>query len=356
MRLLGISYVKDGDIVAKNIYDTKLNLLVSAGRKLDGKFIEKLKSANITYVYIDDEISKGIEIDSIVDDTFKLRTVNILKKIYDNQMENQEKLITISDLEISDLKDLIDGFIDDIYSKRDKKYFSTDIMGQDMYTYNHCIEVSILSLKIGHHMGLDRERLNRLGIGALLSDIGKSKVPKELINKKGVLEPSEFEEVKKHVLYGYNMIKGSVNLTPHSKQIVYMHHEKLDGSGYPEGFKGENIPLMARIVAVADIFDAIASDRTYSNRRSVGETVEILRTASGTKLDSDVLTTLNSVVEVYPPGTLVQLTDGSTGIVKANNSSPTRPIVGIIKDGAIIEELNMMEVLTVFIKSVLQRI
>ena len=356
MRLLGISYVKEGDVVAKNIYDTKLNLLVTAGRKLDNNFIKKLKKANVTYVYIDDEISKNIGIESIVDDTFKLKTVSILKKIYENQMKNQDKLIAITDGDISDLKDLIDGFVDDIYASRERKYFSTEIMGQDMYTYNHCIEVAILSLKIGHHMGLDRERLNRLGIGALLSDVGKAKVPQELINKKGLLNAIEFEEVKKHVLYGYNMIKGSVNLTPHSKQVVYMHHEKLDGTGYPEGFKGENIPLMARIVAVADIFDAIASDRTYSNRRSVGETIEILRAVAGTKLDSDVIFSLNAVVEVYPPGTLVELTNGVTGIVISNNPSPTRPIVGVITDGIVSEEINMMEVLTVFIKGVLQRI
>lgn len=205
-------------------------------------------------------------------------------------------------------------------------------------------------------MGIDRERLLKLGMGAILSDIGKSKVPDHILNKKGKLEPSEFEQMKKHVEYGYDMVKELVELSPLSRQIILLHHEKLDGSGYPNGFVADQIPLLVRIVTICDIFSAIVSDRTYNNRISADVAVEILRSASPVKLDSDIINYMMQIVDMYPPGTLVELSTGQYAIVIDNNlSAPTRPILRILSEEQY-TEVDMMKDLTVFIKKVVSRL
>ena len=208
-------------------------------------------------------------------------------------------------------------------------------------------------------MGLDREKLIKLGMGAILADVGKSRVPDAILNKKGKLEPHEFDEVKRHVDYSYSILKDLVGLSSLSRQIVLLHHEKLDGSGYPNGFTGDQIPMLVRIATVCDIFGAIVSDRNYNNRISVDTALEILRSATPTKLDQDVFTTLLQVIDVYPPGTIVELSNHQIGIViRTNTSSPTRPILKEIdvvnhKPGS---EIDLMQELTLFIKKVLPKL
>lgn len=356
MRLLNLEYVNIGDKIAKPIYDSKLKLLVNAGIKITESLKRKMIEANVSYVYIDDEISEGIEIESLVADEEKLRAIGILKEIEAELTNDKNPSPQISDYLVKELKDLIDAFIDYIYMNRTIKYFSTELMSVDMYTFNHNIEVAILALKIGHQMSLDRQNLMKLGVGAILADIGKLRVPKEIVNKKGKLTPDEFKEMQRHVNHGYNYIKSSVNVAPQTKQIVLLHHEKLDGSGYPERFVANQIPLLVRIVTVCDIFDAIASDRTYSQRNSIGSTLKILRSAAGLKLDQNVVSAISNVIEAYPPGTIVKLTNGKIAIVVKNTGSIARPIVRIIENKKAIKDLNLMTDLTLFIEEVLPKL
>lgn len=356
MRLINLEYIGNGEKIAKPIYNDQLKLLVGAGTTITNSLKSKLLNANVTYVYIDDQISQGITIESIVPDEEKLMAIAILKKIEKEITDEKATIIQISDGILSELKALIDSYIDHIYARRNIKYFSTELMSVDMYTFNHNIEVAILALKIGHQMGLARQDLLKLGVGAILADIGKLKVPKEIINKKGKLTPDEFKEMQRHVNYGYNYIRSSINVAPQTKQIVLLHHEKLDGSGYPENFESHQIPLLVRIVTVCDIYDAIVSDRTYSQRNSIDKTMEILRAVAGSKLDFNVVSALGNVIEVYPPGTILKLTDDSIGIVIENTQSGARPIVRIIKDKKEVREVNLLQDLTLFIKDVLPRL
>ena len=357
MRLIHINEVNPGIKIAKPIYDSKLSLLVQKDTVLSNTLIEKLKQIDIRHVYIEDDISKGIVLEPMISDTLKLQAITMMKMIYElHDQGNGEKPKQVREEHIRSLRAIIDDIISEIYSQYDKKYYSTELMGAEMYHYDHAVEVMILSVLIGKKMGIDRERLLKLGMGAILSDVGKSKVPDHILNKKGKLDPSEFEQMKKHVEYGYDMVKELVELSPLSRQIILLHHEKLDGSGYPNGFISDQIPLLARIVTICDIFSAIVSDRTYNNRISVDVAVEILRSAAPVKLDSDIINYMLQIVDMYPPGTLVELSSGQYGIVIDNNlSAPTRPILRIISEDQY-TEVNMMKDLTLFIKKVVSRL
>ena len=358
MRLVNIGDVEVGSIIAKPVYDSKLSLLINKGAKLSELLIKKLIQADIRHLYIEDEISRGIELDPMISDEIKLQAFVIMKKFYESQMVKQDQNVeAIRESSIRELKDIVDDIITEIYSKNEQKYYSTELMGAEMYHYNHAVEVMILSLLIGRKMGLDREKLLKLGMGAILADIGKARVPQDILNKKGKLEPEEFDEMKRHVDYSYAILKDLVGLSSLSRQIILLHHEKLDGSGYPNGFTGEQIPLLVRIATVCDIFSAIVADRTYNNRISVDTAIEILRGAAPTKIDQDVFMTLLQVIDIYPPGTLVELGNGQVGIViQSNPNSPTRPILRIIEQEGQNHEVDLMQELTLFIKKVLPKL
>ena len=361
MRLINIVDVEVGSIIAKPVYDSKLSLLINKGATLSQNILDKLIQADIRHLYIEDEISRGVNLEPMISDELKLQAFVAMKAIYESQMSKlDQNTEAVRESVIKELKDLVDNIITEIYSKNDQKYYSTEMMGAEMYHYNHAVEVMILSLLIGRKMGLDRERLLKLGMGAVLADIGKVRVPPEILNKKGKLEPEEFEEMKRHVEYSYSMLKDLVGISSLSRQIVLLHHEKLDGSGYPNGFSGDQIPLLVRIATVCDIFGAIVSDRTYNNRISVDTAIEILRSATPLKLDQDVFMMLLQVIDVYPPGTLVELGDGKVCIViKSNPSSPTRPVLRVIEPDSKSsngEEIDLMQELTLFIKKVLPKL
>ena len=358
MRLVNIGDVEVGSVIAKPVYDSKLSLLINKGAKLSELLLKKLVQADIRHLYIEDEISKGIELDPMISDEIKLQAFVIMKRFYESQMVKQDQNVeAIRESSIRELKDIVDDIITEIYCKNEQKYYSTELMGAEMYHYNHAVEVMILSLLIGRKMGLDREKLLKLGMGAILADIGKARVPQDILNKKGKLEPEEFDEMKRHVDYSYAILKDLVGLSSLSRQIVLLHHEKLDGSGYPNGFTGEQIPLLVRIATVCDIFSAIVADRTYNNRISVDTAIEILRGAAPTKIDQDVFMTLLQVIDIYPPGTLVELSNGQVGIViQCNTNSPTRPILRIIEKDGQHHEIDLMQELTLFIKKVLPKL
>lgn len=361
MRLIHIKDVEEGTLLAKAVHDSKLAMLVPAGAKCTQSILNKLAQLDIRHLYIEDEISEGIVLEPMISDEIKLHAVSLMKRIYEAQSkEGDSKEEAMRESMISELKNLVDDVISEIYNKSNQRYYSTELLGAEIYHYDHAVEVMILSLLIGKKIGLDRERLLKLGMGAILADIGKSKVPAEILNKKGKLTEDEFEEVKRHVTYSYNILKNLVGLSSLSRQIVLLHHEKLDGSGYPNGLKGDDIPLLVRIATVCDIFSAIVADRTYNQRISVDTALEILRSASPVKLDVDVVQALFQVVDIYPPGTIVALSDERHGIVLENNpSSPTRPKLRIIEkvnQETVYKEVDMMSDLTLFIKKVLPKL
>ena len=358
MRMISVQDAVDGLMVAKPIYDSRFQLLIRDGNLLTEKNIEKLKLSDIRHLYIEDDISEGIVLEPIISEQLKFQSISLMKKIYESQVpENYPvgNMPQITEEQIRTLKGLVDDVLTEIYQSQDRKYYSTEFLGAEVYHFDHAVEVMILSVLIGRKMGIDRERLIKLGMGAILADLGKARVPQEILNKRGKLDESEFNQMKKHVDYSYAILKDLVELSPTARQIILLHHEKLDGSGYPNGFVDDQIPLTARIVAVCDIFCAIVSDRTYNNRISVDVAIEILRSASPVKLDADVVHTLIQIVDIYPPGTIVEMSNGNVGIVVSNNTgSPTRPIVRMASAKG--EVVDLMKDLTLFVKKALPKL
>ncbi len=167
---------------------------------------------------------------------------------------------------------------------------------KDAYTYGHGDRVSFLAKKIGRKMNLSESDVEVLGYVGVLHDIGKIGVKDGILNKPGPFTGEEFREMKKHPEIGAEILKGVSFLGNGSKWVKY-HHERLDGSGYPDGLIGDNIPLGARIIAVADAFDAIMSDRSYKKARGLDFAVRELEANVGTQFDGGVVAALKAVLE-----------------------------------------------------------
>ncbi len=161
---------------------------------------------------------------------------------------------------------------------------------RDSETYNHLVRMSLYSYLIAKKMGFDEEWCEKLKLAAPMHDIGKLGIKDTILLKPAKLTDEEFEEMKKHTIYGYEILKDStIDILKMASNIALCHHEKYDGTGYPRGLKGEEIPIEARIVAVADVFDALTSRRPYKEPYEIERAVEIIEKDSGKHFDPKVV-------------------------------------------------------------------
>lgn len=226
----------------------------------------------------------------------------------------------------------------------------------DIYTYSHSLNVAIISLTLGIALNLDQEALTSLCIGALVHDIGKAFIPKSILLKPGRLTPEEFKMVKKHSELGYEFLNNNPYFNDSSKQVALEHHEHFNGSGYPYGKSGDTISRFARIVCIADVYDALTSNRAYKKALPPTDSLEYLMSNSGTLFDPELLTIFCRIVIPFPHGTIVNLSNGDMAQVqKTLPNYPLRPIVKIIKSdekNKVGQTVNLVKNLSIVISSI----
>jgi HD-GYP domain-containing protein (c-di-GMP phosphodiesterase class II) len=324
MRKVPIDSIKPGMKIAKSIFDSDGRILLTSGMELKFKYLEKFRANGINELYIEDEISLGIEVSDVVLESTRLEAKLLVKKLTDNRT-------LASAINLKQVKEVIDKIIEELLSNEDILVNLSDIKSVDDYTFEHSVNVCILSLITGIGMGFDSLRLRDLGVGALLHDIGKLKIPEEILKKPSQLKVEEFEEVKKHTVYGYEILRNNPNISMISAFIAFGHHERFDGSGYPLQLRGENIHQCARIVAIADVFDALTSNRVYRKKLRPHEVVEYITSLGTQHFDKEIIAQFVKYIAIYPVGTAVILNTKERGIVvSANKSLPTRPTVRVI--------------------------
>ncbi|MBL36233.1 MAG: diguanylate cyclase [Oceanospirillaceae bacterium] len=203
----------------------------------------------------------------------------------------------------------------------------------DEYTAEHSVNVSLLAISLGQHLDLAPYELENLGICGLMHDIGKMKVPDEILNKPGRLTPEEFEEMARHTTYARQLLMGRSDIYPGAVDVAWTHHERLDGKGYPRGIDSTKISLFTRIVSVVDAYDAMTSDRVYKAGMSSLEAMKILNKNAGTQFDKEVVKKFIAMIGLYPPGYLLQMTNGEVGIIlSADEGYQLKPRVIMILD------------------------
>jgi HD-GYP domain-containing protein (c-di-GMP phosphodiesterase class II) len=189
---------------------------------------------------------------------------------------------------------------------------------QDAYTYAHSVSVGALMIGLGQQLGLEADRLPEIGMAGLLHDIGKVGIELELLNKKGRLTDEEFERLRNHAPYGHRLlVKG--NASEIALEVARHHHERTDGSGYPDRISGENISLYARMAAVCDVYDATTSNRPYKDAWPPAHSLRKMAEWSRSQYDTRIFHAFVRTVGIYPIGTLVRLKSGYLGVVVDQN-------------------------------------
>lgn len=221
--------------------------------------------------------------------------------------------------------------VNDVLAAPDAIMNLMDIKSFDDYTFTHNINVATISLFIGEALGLSHDDLNDLGTGCLLHDVGKINIPIEILNKNGKLTNDEFMQMQSHPQKGYEILQRSRNISERARRISLEHHEKFDGTGYPHKLSGEAITLYGRICAVADVYDALTTDRPYRVAMQPYDAMKILVAGIDKHFDPVVLNTFIRKFSIYPAGSLVKLNDGSIALVLRNNPKAViRPVIKIL--------------------------
>ncbi len=231
------------------------------------------------------------------------------------------------------LKPAVDDMVESVIRNPDALLWLTKLRSVDTYAYDHAIDTSVLAVMFGRHLGLARDQLQDLGLAGLLFDIGKLKLPPGILSKPGRLTDDEFTLVRKHVDYGVEILSQSAGLSPHVIDAIRHHHERHDGSGYPQGLKGGAIPIYARIVAIVDCFDAITSTRPFRESISAHHAIRQMYDWRDREFQAQLYEQFIQCLGVYPTGTIVELSTGEVAIVVSQNRTRRlRPRVMLVLD------------------------
>jgi len=237
-------------------------------------------------------------------------------------------------LDLNKAREVVDDCVDSILRNDDALLLLTKLKNKDEYTAEHCLNVSILSAAFGKKLGLLEEEIRTLGLCGLLHDIGKAKVPGNILQKPGGLTPEEYGIMQNHANWGRDMLMALPRVVHATVDVAYNHHERLDGKGYPRGLVDYQIPYFAKIVAIVDTYDAITSNRVYDQGRSSMEALEIIHRFRGSQFDPDLTREFVLMIGIYPPGSIVEMKSGEVAIVIASNPRNRRkPKVMLVRDG-----------------------
>jgi len=323
MRFVPSSCLRAGMILGDNLYSNYGDLMLSCGSVLTEEYVMSIKRLQFNGIYIDDDISKDIEIISVINDKVRAQTIKCIK----NAFFESEKTQTSENANIKakrsflDAKQQIENIVDEIINNKNIMVNIIDLKVFDDYTYYHSVNVAVLSIVLGVALGLEKEQLSHLGFSALLHDIGKVFVKKDILNKDGTLTNEEFFEIKKHSLLGCNHIKKGYGVSNSSFMGILDHHEKYSGGGYPNNIKGNEISWFARIISVADVYDALTSDRPYRKALLPADAYEYIMASTVSIFDPKVVEVFVRKIAPYPVGTCVKLSNGLIGIVLENKEN-----------------------------------
>jgi putative nucleotidyltransferase with HDIG domain len=334
MRYVSTNTVQPGTILARSIYNDKGQVLLNEGVALKEGIIKRLADMGIPYIYIKDVNTEDIYYKEVIPRKLKTEAIHSIEKTFHKINLNEALPSSIAIEEASrGLTELVRDLSTQIKNNHDLLSILSDVYTYDNYIFTHSFNVTLYSLAIGRELGLTEKELEILGLGAILHDVGKMKIPSEILFKTGKLTDEEFEAIKKHPQDGFDILRNVQTISLLVAHCAYQHHERINGSGYPRRIKGDDIHPFAKILAVADVFDAVTSDRVYRGAMLPHNGLEILFAGAGNLFEEDIVKAFRRAVAIYPVGVTVELSDGRKGVVsKQNTQMSDRPVVRILEE------------------------
>ncbi|RLQ21642.1 DUF3391 domain-containing protein [Seongchinamella sediminis] len=247
------------------------------------------------------------------------RASRALDTLLDDITDIFDQVANAGKLDALRLKTAADPIIGSISRNPDACLWLGRLKQHDAYSYQHSLSVAIWAVALGRQIGLHKRDLRSLAIGGMLMDVGKLLVDPELLQADRELTQEETREMRHHVAHGLHLVKKSGIINQDVLDMVAFHHERYNGSGYPRGLRGDEIPAFARIAAIVDTYDAITSQRSYANAKAPADAIKVLYQARDKEFQAELVEAFIQAVGIYPAGTIVELTTGEVGIVVAES-------------------------------------
>ncbi len=354
LKYIKIDELKEGMRIGRTIYDRMDRVLIPQDIAIDHVGIDFLKKMGVSRVYIQEkedipvpepkeaaiapEVQQKIE-ESRIDDPAKVTLSESVKK---RVSEGIQYLYSNTDSsEFADTTTKITSDLMRAINQNDALAVDISVLKtSDEYTFKHSVDVATLSMVNAKKQGLSEKDIYHIGIAGLLHDMGKSKIPNEILNKPGKLTDGEFAIMKQHPLLGFQILKNKPEFSGHISLAVLQHHEKANGRGYPRGVKGDQICFYAKILSVSDIYDALVTERPYKKSFSQRTAVEMLMSMTE-ELDLSSLQNFLASVILYPVDSEVKLSNGERArVVKNDSQTVLRPTVVGLTSGRVYDLAN----------------
>ena len=334
MRLVATATIHPGEVLGQTIYRDNGTILLHNGIPLTERLINRLVGQGISYVYIEDEATKDIVVQPVISEKLRHDATSSMMRLFSSIRDSKLKTNSfVLDEESTNLTDIINRMMDEVNGHEESITLLTDIYLTDDYIFQHSLNVAIYSLAIGSQLKLNAKELAELGTGAILHDIGKVFINPDILQKPERLTDEEFSIMKSHTTKGYDLLRNNHTYSSVVAHCAYQHHERINGSGYPRGLKGEDIHLYAQIIGVADVFDAVTSNRVYRKALLPHEGLELLYSSAVNQFNIPIVEAFKNSVAVYPNGISVELSDKRKGVVVSQNKHTCdRPNIRILRD------------------------
>jgi HD-GYP domain-containing protein (c-di-GMP phosphodiesterase class II) len=326
MRVIPIEKVISGMIIERAILGPTGEVLLSRGMLIDQDYIERLKKMGVPALYVRDDNIGHVEYDEIISDRTRTEVLNVTSTVVKNiKLNNANDLVKI--------QNAINELIAEIMTSHNLLVALVDMRSINDEGLKHSVNTAVLAIITGIAMGYSREKLKDLAAGTLFHDIGMLLLPVEIVGKKDKLSVEEDELIRSHPQLGFDLLRKKHLVSSVAAHIALQHHEKYDGSGYPQGLAGEEIREMARIVTITALYDNIVGIRQKEKELLPHQAIEYLSLYVGKWFDPKIFKIFCSCIAVFPVGVVVLLNTGESAVVvKANKSFPSRPKVRIFKD------------------------
>lgn len=282
----------------------------------------------------DDKILKNAQAKKLIQDIPTLLSNEtkdeVIKVVYASLLSAKAGRV----IEKTKVREVISKLVEEIITKHENSLLNLmDIRSHDKYTFSHSINVSTLATLIGIKQKLKRKEIEELALGALLHDVGKIMIGREILDKPGKLTKEEFEEIKKHPIYSYNILSREEDISETPRIIAYSHHERYNGKGYPRKLIGDEIPPSAIVTSLADVYDALTTNRPYRKRLLPHDAMRIIISQTYSDFPVELVRAFLKALSIYPIGSLIKLNTGEIALViKVNERAIVRPTIRILLD------------------------
>lgn len=341
MRLVAVSSVKENEKLAENVLNSSGQILLRTGAELTGPIINRLRSIGISYVYINDSRTNDITVRPVLTEKTRKESLQIMKDAFLQVRDDVSK--GSSKFRFHKVEKQFSAVVRDIIGQMQDRKGAIDLLthlyAHDDYIFGHSLNVTIYTLALGMKTKkLSSRQLEEIGLGAMLHDVGKMMIPSSILKKPSKLTKEEFEIVQKHTELGFELLRKEHGFPLTSAHCALQHHERLNGSGYPRGLKGNEIHIFGKMIGVADVYDAVTSNRVYRQAMLPHEGMELLYAGSGTEFETAYVEAFRKAIVLYPTGLTVWLNDRRKGVIcEQNEFISDRPVVLILEeDGAVV--------------------